>query len=177
MSEGLELKRPALSDAATLRSRVTEFLEDEADLLDAKRYRDWLALFANEAWYWVPVAPDQVHPLDGPSHLYELRPLLEARVERLMAAKLIPQSPPSRTCRIVGGVRAEPGASIIRARAKFTMVESRILYEADDLEDQRILAGEATYGLIDGADGLRIVWKRVDLITSEAGLRGVTVPL
>lgn len=158
--------------------RVAAFLEDEADLLDRRRWREWLALFAPEAWYWVPVNAEQATPRDGPSHLYEMRPLMEARVERLYAARLIPQSPPSRTVRLLSRVRAAPEEGLAhRAQARFVMVESRVLHEADDETEQRLLAGEITWGLVEREGALSILWKRVDLLNSEGGLRGLTVPL
>jgi benzoate/toluate 1,2-dioxygenase beta subunit len=162
--------------SAERRAEVAELVEREAELLDARAFRDWLGLFADEATYWVPVSEDQADPDDAPSHLYEIRPLIDARVERLMAAKVIPQSPPSRTVRITGPVRMLDGPGL-RARAKFILVEARILHEADDDDEQRVVAGQATYDLVDTDAGLRIACKRVDLINSEGGLRGLSVPV
>jgi benzoate/toluate 1,2-dioxygenase beta subunit len=160
-----------LADAA-------EFVALEADLLDNRQFRDWLGLFMPEALYWVPVSPGQVDPDAAPSHLYEIRPLIDARVERLMAAKVIPQLPPSRTVRLVGPVRlVQDDAALFRVRAKFILVEARILHEADDDDEQRVIAGESTYDLVETAAGLRMARKRVDLVNSEGGLRGLSVPL
>lgn len=157
---------------------AAELIERETEFLDARAFRDWLELFADEASYWVPVTPDQEDPEAAPSHLYEIRPLIDARVERLMAAKVIPQSPPSRTVRLTGPVRvlSDDGARL-RVAVKFIMVEARILHEADDDDEQRVVAGKATYELIDTAGGLRIAAKRVDLVNSEGGLRGISVPV
>jgi benzoate/toluate 1,2-dioxygenase beta subunit len=160
-----------------LPGRVGAFLEEEAELLDARRWRDWFDLFLPDAWYWVPVSTDQTDPMASPSHLFEPAPVIRARVERLMEAKLIPQSPPSRTSRLIGGIRVETTAHDppIRARCRFHLVEARVVHDADEI--RRLWAGTCSYGLADTSDGLRIAWKRVDLVDSEAGLTGLSVPL
>lgn len=157
---------------------VAELIDRETEALDNRAFRDWLNLFAPEAVYWVPVSPDQEDPEAAPSHLYEIRPLIDARVERLMAAKVIPQSPPSRTVRLTGPLRViSDSDGIMRVSTKFIMIEARILHEADDDDEQRVVAGKATYDLIETPDGLRIAAKRVDLVNSEGGLRGLSVPV
>jgi len=45
------------------------------------------------------------------------------------------------------------------------------------MEKQRLFAGEARYGLRAEGEAFRIAWKRVDLLNSEAGPRGVSVLL
>jgi 3-phenylpropionate/cinnamic acid dioxygenase small subunit len=159
-----------------LRERIMDFLEHESDLLDSRRFEEWLALFDPDAWYWIPLSPDQKSWTDGPSHVFEARPVLAARVERLMAARMIPQSPPSRTSRIIGALRVETNDPI-GVRCRFHVAEARVLHEPDDEAEQRLFAGEAKYGLREHGDSFRIAWKRVDLINSEAGLRGVSVLL
>jgi len=46
----------AISDAE--RSAVTEFLYMEARLADEARYAEWLALWTDDAVYWVPATTD-----------------------------------------------------------------------------------------------------------------------
>jgi 3-phenylpropionate/cinnamic acid dioxygenase small subunit len=38
-----------------LKQQVEEFLYHEAELLDERRYEDWLALLADDVRYWVPM--------------------------------------------------------------------------------------------------------------------------
>jgi len=47
--------RMSLSDRALLQYEVEQFLYEEAALLDARRYRDWLALIADDVHYWMPI--------------------------------------------------------------------------------------------------------------------------
>ncbi len=40
------------------------FLIQEARLLDERRFREWMELFAEDGTYWVPAVPDQASPFD-----------------------------------------------------------------------------------------------------------------
>ncbi len=62
---------------------LIDFVVREARLLDAKQYESWNALFTDDAYYWVPLAPDQEDPLNHTSHMYEDKLLRELRIERL----------------------------------------------------------------------------------------------
>src|ERR1700744_3481318 len=64
-------------------TRMTEFLLEEADLLDTRRLDEWTALFPEAAVYWLPIDPDQVAPGDGLNIVYDDRPRLLDRVSRL----------------------------------------------------------------------------------------------
>ena len=68
----------------------------EARLLDAKRYEEWNALFTDDAFYWVPLVPDQEDGVNHTSHLYEDKLLRELRIERLKSPRAFSQQPPSR---------------------------------------------------------------------------------
>ena len=51
--------------------QLVDFVVKEARLLDEKRYAEWNALFTDDAFYWVPLVPDQEDGLNHTSHLYE----------------------------------------------------------------------------------------------------------
>src|SRR5262245_13207982 len=63
--------------------RVQQFLFHEARLLDERRLQEWLALYADDAEYWVPYAWGQKSPRDHVSLFYETKSLLGMRVDRL----------------------------------------------------------------------------------------------
>lgn len=159
-----------------LRLAVRDFLEEEAQLLDDNRLLDWLALFDPDGVYWVPVDPAQAEPGEAPAHVHEERLALEARVRRLLDPRIVPQMPRSRTCRVLGRVTAsEDGPAIVEARARFITVEARATHDLH--EEQRTFAGLATYRLVRAGGTFRIRRKRVDLVNSESGLRGVSILL
>ncbi len=142
----------------------------EARLLDDAKFDDWLALFTADAWYWVPSEPNQGDPHDTVSLIYDDRRLLETRVRRLASPRMYSQEPRSRTSRIVANVTindAEAAAATVRS--KLVMIEYR-------RETQRLFAGTATHRLVQTASGIRIAWKRVDLVNCDAPMDGITVP-
>ena len=44
-----------LSEKAALQYEVEQFLYAEAAMLDARRYREWLELIAEDIHYWMPI--------------------------------------------------------------------------------------------------------------------------
>ncbi len=162
--------------------RCEQFLLHEARLLDDGKFEAWLALFTQEAWYWVPSEPDQADPHETVSLIYDDRRLLETRVRRLSSPRLYSQEPRSRTSRIIGNVTiedADPLAILPRervrvgtgctVRAKFMMIEYR-------REQQRLFGGTLTYRLVLADGRIMIASKRVDLVNCDAPLDGITVP-
>ncbi|MBV8169375.1 MAG: 3-phenylpropionate dioxygenase, partial [Alphaproteobacteria bacterium] len=49
------VERDARIDRLLLSQEITDFLYQEAELLDARRYRDWLGLLADDVRYWMPM--------------------------------------------------------------------------------------------------------------------------
>ena len=149
---------------------IESFLIAEARLLDERRWDDWLALFTEDGWYWVPLEEGQANPREVVSLIYDDRRLLETRVRRLAEAALHAQTPVSRSSRIVANVtvEAEDGDEVT-VRAKFEMVESR-------RDVRRVFAGTTWHRLLRAGDDFRIRWKRVDLVDCDAVHDGISVP-
>jgi benzoate/toluate 1,2-dioxygenase beta subunit len=178
-----KLSAPSRRRAAPLRGRAArlssgpldlhrceQFLLHEARLLDEAKFDDWLALFAADAWYWVPSEPGQSNPHDTVSLIYDDRRLLETRVRRLASPRMYSQEPRSRTSRIVANVTVEDAEGrSATVRSKFLMIEYR-------REQQRLFAGTAWHRLVQIDGAIRIAWKRVDLVNCDAPLDGITQP-
>src|ERR1044071_1484479 len=93
--------------AGNERAAFEDFLIHEARLLDARRFRDWMALFTDDGTYWVPAVPDQQSPFDQASLFYDDRELMKTRVDRLEHPRIHVQTPPSRTAHLVGNIVVE----------------------------------------------------------------------
>jgi benzoate/toluate 1,2-dioxygenase beta subunit len=145
------------------------FLFREARLLDGRRFDDWLALFAPDGWYWVPLEEGQASPDAAMSIVYDDRRMLEVRVRRLAASGAHALSPPPRTSRIVGNVEVETiDGEGVELSSRFQLVEFR-------LDRQRLYAGAARHRLVRGPDGFRIAWKRVDLVDCDGMIEGISI--
>jgi ethylbenzene dioxygenase subunit beta len=147
-------------------NEAENFILREARLLDEQRYADWLGLFADDAVYWIPTRAGQASPHDALSIIYEPKPLLAVRVERLSRGEMHVQSPPSRTVHHVSAVEVEGD----QVRSALIVAEWRA-------GEARWFAARVTHKLRKEANGLRIVLKRVDLMDGEAPHRAIAVPL
>lgn len=162
-------------------AEIETLVDAEALLLDGRRYDEWLALMADDAWYWIPADSAQTDPFSAPSHVLDNKDALRARVFRLKDAQNFPQLPPSRCSRVVGRcyLLDRAGDAWHRAervaRAPFHLAEA-LPHAAVDAP-LRHFAGTITYGLVRHHGGWLMSWRRVDLIDSEKGYFGVSIIL
>ncbi len=147
-------------------SEVEALILREARLLDEQRYAEWLALFAEDALYWIPTRAGQASPHEALSIIYEPKALLAVRVERLSRREMHAQTPPSRTVHHVSAIEVDGD----QARSALIVAEWRA-------GESRFFAARVTHRLRRETDGLRIALKRVDLIDGEAPHRAIAVPL
>ena len=76
MSQAVTVAPPSLQD-------LEQFLFREALLLDKRLWEDWLQLFTNDGYYWVPLVPEQQDAKNHVSLYYEDAMLRQMRVRRL----------------------------------------------------------------------------------------------
>jgi benzoate/toluate 1,2-dioxygenase beta subunit len=90
------------------RQEAEDFLYREARLLDERRFDEWLALFTQDAHYWIPCGQGEDPTLV--THLaHDDRRQLEDRVWQLQHSRHSAQNPPSMTSHLVSNVQVEPG--------------------------------------------------------------------
>jgi 3-phenylpropionate/cinnamic acid dioxygenase small subunit len=155
------------------RAALEEFIIHEARLLDARKFRDWMGLFAEDGTYWVPAAPEQQSPFDQASLFYDDRDLMKTRVERLEHPRIHVQTPPSRTAHLVGNVVVEATDT---AKSEYVVGSTLIMVEYRD-DAQRVFAGRQQHRLRRHGETFRIVQKRVDLINSDGAFEAMAVPI
>ena len=91
---------------------VIDLLLLEAELVDKKKWEQWLLLFAENVEYWVPAwESDSDYTRDPDSELsliyYSSRSGLEDRVFRIRSGLSHVSSPLPRTCHMVTNIRAQ----------------------------------------------------------------------
>ena len=155
------------------RARLEEFIVQEARLLDERRFRDWMALFADDGTNWVPAVPDQKSPFDQASLFYDDRDLMKTRVDRLEHPRIHVQTPPSRTAHLVGNAIVEEANE---AKDEYVVGSTVIMVEYRD-ETQRVFAGRQRHRLQRAGASFRIVQKRVDLINCDGAFEAMAVPI
>ena len=148
---------------------VEQFLYHEAHLLDTHQLEAWLALYTEDATYWVPLERGQKDPLAVSSLIYDDRTLLGLRVAQARHPRAHARLPLARTVHQVANVRplGETGPDI-HVASTLQVIEWRN-------ERQRVWGGLVEHRLrrVDGA--LRIAHKRIDLVNSEAELDGIAI--
>src|SRR5262245_21846555 len=157
---------PAGPDVA-LRSEIEQFLYHEAWLLDQGRLDEWLALYTDDATYWIPLDANQADPLTTSSIVYDDRRLLELRVRQFQHPRAHARVPAPRTVHQIGNVR------VLEAEGRETRVGSTLVLVEYRRERQRVWGAVVEHRLRRTAEGLRIAAKRIDLVDSEAELEGI----
>ena len=157
-------------DYATQR-RIELFLFEEARLLDAGRFEDWLKLYEPQGIYWMPSQPGQTDPLNVASIMYEDHAILSIRVQRLVEARALVLTPMPRTTHLVGNIEArETEDGEFEAAAAFICVEHQA-------GKQRLFCGRHAYQLAPYDGSFSIKLKRVALMNSDGIHTPMTVPL
>jgi benzoate/toluate 1,2-dioxygenase beta subunit len=164
----------------TVLTACTEFLLDEAELLDARRLQEWTALFAPDAVYWLPMDSGQLTPGDGLNIIYDDRPRLLDRVSRLDSGLAFSDEPHSATSHTLSPVRLLSGDRAQEAAG------GRVLRPGEHAVTARCVIGRARQGRVDtfharvrwvlreAGDSLLIVMKRVDLLNATEPLPVLT---
>lgn len=124
-----------------LRHRVEQFYIAEAELLDTRRFREWLALLDADIRYWMPVASNrEMGRWDGEytkegtdlNWFDEGKFELEQRVEQIMTGLHWAEEPVSRTSHMVANLRvAEADDGLIDAHCRFLIYRNRNETETD----------------------------------------------
>ncbi|WP_295373222.1 aromatic-ring-hydroxylating dioxygenase subunit beta [uncultured Pseudacidovorax sp.] len=158
------------------------FILHEAELIDDRRWDDWLALFAPDGRYWIPL--QGAVQADAQTHnalALEDRLLLELRVKRLHSPRAHSQHPASRCQHVLQAPRrlpAGPDARVadgdslanvdaVRLRTAFLYIESRG-------PQQVLLAGHCIHTLVPGGPlGWLIREKRVNLLDAGQPLPAI----
>jgi biphenyl 2,3-dioxygenase subunit beta len=105
---------------------VERFYYDEAALLDAHRYDEWLALFSDDANYFMPIRRtrmqrelDKEFTRPGEMAFFsDTKTLLAGRVAKLKSGRSWAEDPPSRTRHLITNVR------VVRDNGRELEVES-----------------------------------------------------
>ena len=152
---------------------IEQFVFREVRLLDERRFNEWMALYTDDGFYWVPTRHDQASPQDAASIFFDDRKTMLARVTRLAHPDTHIQAPISHTTHLVSNVELEPGpapAGDITVYAAFLMTEYRA-------GEPRQYAGRYEYRLRTGAAGFLIAMKKAVLVNCNASFTAMAVYL
>jgi 3-phenylpropionate/cinnamic acid dioxygenase small subunit len=141
----------------------------EARLIDERRFDEWYALYADDAYYWVPLVPGQADGENHTSLMYEDKLLLRLRIERFGNPRSYSLFPQVRCLHVLQQPELE---STDTAAGRWTKRTNELYVETQGGRKQVYAAVvRHTLSVIDGA--LRIRLKRVDLLDCDAPLPSI----
>lgn len=158
-----------MAEPQVTRQDLIDFVVRESRLLDSRAYEEWNALFTDDAFYWVPLVPDQEDGINHTSHMYEDKLLRELRIERLKSPRAFSQQPASRCHHLLQTPVVEefdPAANHYLLRTEFHYTES----QGDELQ---FYVGSFFHHLTVQGGALRMSLKRVNLLNCDAALPAV----
>ena len=145
-----------------------QFLFHEARLLDTQQLEAWLALFTDDATYWVPLEKDQREAFETSSIIHDDRTLLELRVKQARHPRAHARLPLARTVHQVSNVMVEEDRDELKVHSTLQVVEFRN-------DKQRVYGALVEHRLRPANGSFRIAHKRVDLVSSEGELDGIAI--
>ncbi len=155
-----------------MQAEIEKFLYREARFLGERRFEEWMNLFAEDGYYWVPATPDQNDPYNAVSIFFDDREVMRTRLSRLDHPKIHSQKPASRTCHYVSNIEIDDDHRVdgeVLVRSNLLMLEYR-------LDKQTSYGGRCQHLLRVKDGGFEIAWKRVDLINCDGVFETLSVP-
>ncbi|HLQ32649.1 MAG TPA: aromatic-ring-hydroxylating dioxygenase subunit beta [Chloroflexota bacterium] len=159
----------ALNEDLRLHHEALMFLVREAELLDNRDLHGWLAMLTPDIDYRIPVRVTReraaaASEFSGTAfHMVEDWGSLKARVDRFDSEFAWSEDPPSRTRRLVGNVRVEPGETA----AELSVKSNLLVFRAHGESAGNLLAAERCDALRRVGGELRLA-KRLVLLDHTA---------
>ena len=140
-----------------------QFLYRQSELLDSKKWQNWIDLFADDGIYWMPPEPSYKTWDGQPAIFAEDKNLMTVRMNRVLHPDAWSQRPLWETNHVVSNVvvdKVSPNGDVV-VKSRFHMMELR-------RDDVRHFAGVYTHHLKKTKDGYRIKLQRVDMTNAQA---------
>ena len=137
----------AAMERLLLRQEVEDFLYREAELLDERRYDEWLDLLTEDVHYFMPMRRN-VHA-DEPEREFtrpgvdvnwfdEGKDTLTRRVRQIQTGIHWAEQPPSRICHMVANVQVVSASPAeVGVKSRFLIYRNRVETETDVLVGKR----------------------------------------
>jgi 3-phenylpropionate/cinnamic acid dioxygenase small subunit len=140
----MTLQQQASIASLLLVREIEQFLYAEADMLDERRYEQWLDLLTEDVRYWMPMARNFQYGDEGREWTRELQDLawfdegkitLTQRVQQIMTGIHWAEEPSSRVTHMVSNVEVVDAVPSVEAPAEVT-VKCRFLVSRNRLQDE-----------------------------------------
>ena len=134
---------PARLAYLDLMREIEDFLYLEADLLDERKYEEWLKLFTDDTVYWMPMRKNlafedrdrDITAENDVAWMHDDKATLEKRVKQIMTGIHWAEEPLSRYSHLITNIRIE-GSADLKAEGSTALVKSRFLVHRNRLETE-----------------------------------------
>ncbi|HMP43708.1 MAG TPA: 3-phenylpropionate/cinnamic acid dioxygenase subunit beta [Sphingopyxis sp.] len=164
--------------APSLKERVEDFLALEGELLDERRFDEWLELFADDARYWMPLARNIEHDNLAAEYTREQqdaawfdedKKTLLQRVMQLKGGDHWAEEPFSRTTHITANIRIESASE-----TELTVKSRFIVYVNRREGEVRLFVGKRIDVLRPDGEGFLIAKRSIFLDQSKLLFKNLT---
>jgi 3-phenylpropionate/cinnamic acid dioxygenase small subunit len=167
-----------------VKHEIEDFLYGEAELLDERRYEEWLDLFTDDAHYWMPMRRnvpagerEREFTREGKDVNWfdEGKDTLTRRVKQILTGVHWAEQPPSRICHMISNVQIVhvkpdgPPPTEVEVKSRFLVYRNRLETETDFLVGKR----EDVLRRVDG--GWKIARRKIILDQSVLLTKNLTV--
>ncbi len=149
---------------------IEKFLYNEARLLDSGKLDEWLALYTEDARYWVPANADNINPMTHVSIIYDDRERMQDRVWSIQSGVRWSQDPPSRLRHLISNVEVveDKGTEVV-VSSNFAAFElRRAIYGA------RYFVGRYEHHLRRVNGSWKVAMKKIELLDNDAPIENLT---
>ena len=161
-----------------LKAELNDLLALEAELLDERRFDEWLNLLTEDVQYCAPMARnvshaalDQEYTLPGRDVTWfdEGKSELRMRVEQIQSGDHWAEEPLTRTTHLVGNIRvANHAGDAATVQSRFIVYRARLETDVD------LIAGKRTDMVRREAEGWKIARRRILIDQSTLTARNLT---
>lgn len=157
-------------EKALLRLDIEDFYTREADLLDQRAFEDWLALFADDLVYRMPMVRNLQHQHIDREYLEEPlsiawidqdKELLAARVAQIRTGVHWAEEPLSRTVHLTTNVRIAGLADMTQAPDRLQVHSKFLVQRCRNEDEEHVLIGRREDDLRRSGTGWLIASRRV----------------
>ena len=138
-------------------------------MIDQHRFEEWLELFADDGYYWMPLEWGQTDPKLHCSLMYEDKLLLKLRIERFANPRSYSLHPQVRCLHVL----QQPEVESADAAAGRWSTRCNFIYVETQGDAQAVYAAVARHTIVRTGSGLQIALKRVDLLNCDAALPSI----
>ncbi len=134
-------------DTLLLEAEIERFFAVEVELLDERRFDEWLELFDEDVRYWMPIArnvhfeqPEREYTEHSEANWFdEGKDILRKRVLQIQGGDHWAEEPRSRTTHIVANVRLEKAdGAEVTVKSRFVVYACRLEHDVDFFVGKRM---------------------------------------